>query len=838
MFLLMFPFICVLSFLGFVIPMSKVCVHCQFAMPVCHKLTFVVCVSSILFMFYFDLILLSGDIEVNPGPTTTKTCPKCFLLVHIRKLACNCGHIFRKPKSACVSTASRINKTSCGPSLLDIQEQQSMEKRQKDKDRIATKRALQTPEEREEYRKRDRLAKTLKKNSETEEQVLTRKISNLASQKKRLALQTEEQVLTRKISNLASQKKRLALETEEQVLTRKISNLASQKKRLALETEEQVLTRKISNLASQKKRLALETEEQVLQRKKNNLSSQNKRKVNESEGASLDRKKRNAESASKRRKLQTNEETSLRKQKDRACKARRRLFETDYEKEIRHHKDKERQEQRRLTSTVDKAIANFLKKIKVGAEFVCICCHRMLYRSSVVPYNRRKYSNCSEDLLDRAFCSPYLSNDGNEWVCTTCDNALKRSELPVQSVGNGLKLDEIPPELSNLNSLEIRLICLRIPFIKMVNLPVGKQRGIHGPTVNVPANIDNICTALPRLPSKSDIIPIKLKRKLTYKSHYLFDFVDPQKVIQALTYLKCNNPLYRNIDINYDWITEAMHDNEEVLFHLIQNPPVSNNATTEYDVSSPLLNIENVTCSNSTQNNYEELPPPPLACNTSSLNNSNNEELPPPSVACNTPSCNNEQLPPLSVTCNAPSHNNDAYSTLIVAAKERGYTVHNVPGNGSCLFEAISYQLQECPKNTQVFRKKLVAYLRENAERYKDFVCAAVPSSNAYNADTECPDELDTYIASITDTEQSQHLLWERYLDNLCNGAWADNLAIQGISDMFKIIINVLQVKPNNRVSLTTVEPCDSTCSNSTIHIGLLLQYHFVGLDPIPLSRV
>ena len=37
--------------------------------------------------------------------------------------------------------------------------------------------------------------------------------------------------------------------------------------------------------------------------------------------------------------------------------------------------------------------------------------------------------------------------------------------------------------------------------------------------------------------------------------------------------------------------------------------------------------------------------------------------------------------------------------------------------------------------------------LRENAERYKDFVCAAVPSSNAYNADTECPDELDSYIA-------------------------------------------------------------------------------------------
>ncbi|XP_019862582.1 PREDICTED: trichohyalin-like [Amphimedon queenslandica] len=301
-FLLMFPLICVLSFLGLVVTLSKVCVHCKFALPVCHNLSFLVCVSSILLMFHFDLILLSGDIEVNPGPTTTRACPKCFVLVHIRKLACNCGHIFRKSKVACVSTASCINKKSCGPSLLDMQEQQGIEKRQQHKHRIATKRALETPEEREEYRKSDRLAKTLKKISETEEQALTRKMSNLASQKKRLALQTEEQALTRKMSNLASQRKRLALQTEEQ----------------------------------------------VLQRKKNNLASQNKKRANESEEALLERKKRDAESASKRRKLQTNKETSLRKQKDRACKTRHRLFETDYEKEIRRHKDKERQEQRRL----------------------------------------------------------------------------------------------------------------------------------------------------------------------------------------------------------------------------------------------------------------------------------------------------------------------------------------------------------------------------------------------------------------------------------------------------------------------------------------------------------
>ena len=312
-----------------------------------------------------------------------------------------------------------------------------------------------------------------------------------------------------------------------------------------------------------------------------------------------------------------------------------------------------------------------------------------MYRSSVVPFKRAKYTNCNEELLERAFCSPYISNDGNEWICTICDNAFKCRELPVQSVGNGLKLDEIPSELSNLNPLEIHLICLRIPFMKLVNLLVGKQRGIHGATVIVPSNIDNICTVLPCLPSKSDIIPIKLKRKLTYKSHYLFDFVDPQKVMQALTYLKCNNPLYRNIDINFEWVHESMHDNEEVLYNLILNPSLSGSAAIESDISSPLVNTENVNNPPSCDTCYnEELPSHPVACNTPSHNNPpshtqnycdtcNNEELPSPPVASNTPSRNNSD----NVQLTLPS--DDAYSTQVEAAKKRGYTVHNVHGNGN-----------------------------------------------------------------------------------------------------------------------------------------------------------
>ena len=96
--------------------------------------------------------------------------------------------------------------------------------------------------------------------------------------------------------------------------------------------------------------------------------------------------------------------------------------------------------------------------------------------------------------------------------------------MPLQAKANGLQLCPIPHQLSGLNMLELRLMCLRVPFMKMVALPSGKQRCIHGPAVNVPSKVDTICTVLPRLPSETELIPLKLKRKLAYRGHYMYDY--------------------------------------------------------------------------------------------------------------------------------------------------------------------------------------------------------------------------------------------------------------------------------------------------------------------------
>ena len=48
----------------------------------------------------------------------------------------------------------------------------------------------------------------------------------------------------------------------------------------------------------------------------------------------------------------------------------------------------------------------------------------------------------------------------------------------------------MPKELSCLKSIEIMLLSKRIPFMKLVSMPEGKQIAIHGPAVNVPTNAE------------------------------------------------------------------------------------------------------------------------------------------------------------------------------------------------------------------------------------------------------------------------------------------------------------------------------------------------------------
>ncbi|KAJ8019346.1 ATP-dependent DNA helicase PIF1 [Holothuria leucospilota] len=68
-------------------------------------------------------------------------------------------------------------------------------------------------------------------------------------------------------------------------------------------------------------------------------------------------------------------------------------------------------------------------------------------------------------------------------------------------------------------------------------------------------DIHKSATCLPRLTSDGSLIKVKLKRKLSYKGHYLYQQISPNKVKNALVYLKEHNPHYASVDIHDDYNT-------------------------------------------------------------------------------------------------------------------------------------------------------------------------------------------------------------------------------------------------------------------------------------------
>ena len=78
----------------------------------------------------------------------------------------------------------------------------------------------------------------------------------------------------------------------------------------------------------------------------------------------------------------------------------------------------------------------------------------------------------------------------------------------------------------------------------------GGHYKVKGPPVNIPATLDQIIDILPCMPSELQLHPVKLKHKLEYKSHYIYDMICRDHVISAITWLKQHNAHYRDITLN------------------------------------------------------------------------------------------------------------------------------------------------------------------------------------------------------------------------------------------------------------------------------------------------
>ncbi|XP_026102347.1 uncharacterized protein LOC113073807 isoform X1 [Carassius auratus] len=255
-----------------------------------------------------------------------------------------------------------------------------------------------------------------------------------------------------------------------------------------------------------------------------------------------------------------------------------------------------------------RALNVFRDVIKQGPTYVCTCCARALFSNQVrncVVHKYKKnptvaalcltgnYVHICSDCPDR--CA--LENMKTEWICHSCHTTLLRGTMPDIAVANMLQFTPIPSELCDLNILERHVIAKYIPFAKILTLPKGQQKAIKGAVISVASEVETTVNCLPRPRSESQLLTVKLKRRLCYQGHYQYQTLNMRKVLSALSKLKEMHSEYKDIIINAALSEEEMFNEHEPSTNDISAPDE------EMDVESSSQNENTEDQSNENQHN-------------------------------------------------------------------------------------------------------------------------------------------------------------------------------------------------------------------------------------------
>uniref|UniRef100_A0A8C5FK64 ATP-dependent DNA helicase n=2 Tax=Gadus morhua TaxID=8049 RepID=A0A8C5FK64_GADMO len=278
------------------------------------------------------------------------------------------------------------------------------------------------------------------------------------------------------------------------------------------------------------------------------------------------------------------------------------------------------------------AIEVFRSNIKNGPTFACTVCHRALFANQVRYCDRSKYTQ-NTDVVETCLTGKFVHvcNDScenpeqcnvpnerkREWICHCCHEHLKNGRMPQLAIANNLQLADIPPELCDLNILERHLISKYITFAKIIPLPKGQQRAIHGNVICVPSEVQETVNALPRLRSESQVLRVKLKRRLCYKGHQLFQTVTWTKLVRALLKLKEVHPQYNDITIrdeaelcdptlDEDEDTENIDDTDFNAEDMMEIDSFENGALCEAEPENNEQAIDSIELSQQSNSNQQE----------------------------------------------------------------------------------------------------------------------------------------------------------------------------------------------------------------------------------------
>ncbi|GIY77020.1 ATP-dependent DNA helicase [Caerostris darwini] len=130
----------------------------------------------------------------------------------------------------------------------------------------------------------------------------------------------------------------------------------------------------------------------------------------------------------------------------------------------------------------------------------------------------------------------------------------------------------------SVSLLFVSLSCKYESLVGIVN--------IKGSVMNVPNDLHKLVDCLPRNVNDSATIYVKLKKRLSFKSHFMYQCVNPNRVYNAALYLM-NEPLYQsqNVNIDLEWLekfrTESFPEGSNAFVDL---NPISSEENDESDI--------------------------------------------------------------------------------------------------------------------------------------------------------------------------------------------------------------------------------------------------------------
>lgn len=132
----------------------------------------------------------------------------------------------------------------------------------------------------------------------------------------------------------------------------------------------------------------------------------------------------------------------------------------------------------------------------------------------------------------------------DSYVCSRCSRDKKSPNK--FSKENSMIPCPVPGELQGLTQTEETLLGRALPLMRVYIKP-GGQRRYSGHCINLPQSINDLASSLPRYPRDLSVIIVNVKGKdNTFKDVN----VGRQKVLDALLWLRVNNPLYNDVEIN------------------------------------------------------------------------------------------------------------------------------------------------------------------------------------------------------------------------------------------------------------------------------------------------